>query len=313
MTSSRKGVLLLKILLLTTVLSSIVVTTSLLIKDVFAYDETGQLSQPANTVDYSHVYSGEIPYIVSYNSTFSPHRVTAIVITEHVTGITYGTTVRDALYDLGIPILDSYAVTPPLGTPVTDDMLIRIDAITKERRIETEIIPYQSVSFLDDTREIDTTTVVQTGFEGEKKVVYEYAYINGMFSTKTAVREEITASAQNELVAVGTMRVFRPMTVGVDTFSYWKVMRVFATSYDAFCEGCNQWTATGAIVDKGICAVDRNVIPMHSRFYVPGYGFCVAEDVGGAIRGNRIDLGFDDLRHHQGEWSARYVDIYLLD
>lgn len=46
-------------------------------------------------------------------------------------------------------------------------------------------------------------------------------------------------------------------------------------------------------VGRGTVAVDPRVIPLRSRLWVEGYGFCVALDIGGAIKGHRIDLGFD--------------------
>lgn len=292
-------------------LFSVIVSTSLLIQNVFAYSENEKTAVHISPVDFT--YQAALEYRPSYNTTFKPKFVSIILITKHIARFTYGTTVRDALLELGINVNDGLIVRPSADKQVMDGMHIHVNAFTSERRIEEEAIPFESVTIFDDTRELDTTTVVQSGIEGQKKIVYEYAYIDGILTTKTPVREDITVTQRNEIVAVGTMRVFRPMSIGTDSFSYWKVMRVFATSYDANCLGCNQWTATGAIVDKGICAVDPKVIPMHAHFYVPNYGFCVAEDVGGAIKGNKIDLGFDDLKHHQGEWSARYVDIYLMD
>jgi len=47
-----------------------------------------------------------------------------------------------------------------------------------------------------------------------------------------------------------------------------------------------------------------------TNFYVEGYGLCRSEDIGGAIKGNKVDLGFEDVRN--GFWSARYTDVYLL-
>jgi 3D (Asp-Asp-Asp) domain-containing protein len=88
-------------------------------------------------------------------------------------------------------------------------------------------------------------------------------------------------------------------------------MRVYATHYDSRCLGCNETTAIGMRAGKGVIAVDPSVIKMRSNVYVPGYGKAVAGDTGGAIKGNIIDLGFDDAR--TAGWSARYVDIYLID
>ncbi|MFW6110181.1 MAG: G5 domain-containing protein, partial [Patescibacteria group bacterium] len=93
--------------------------------------------------------------------------------------------------------------------------------------------------------------------------------------------------------------------------SYWAKLHVWATSYDGNCRGCNGVTYTGTSVKHGVCAVDPRVIPLGTKFFVPGYGVCQAEDIGGAIRGNAVDLGFKDVT--QGFWSARYTDVYLLD
>lgn len=87
-------------------------------------------------------------------------------------------------------------------------------------------------------------------------------------------------------------------------------MRVYATHYDSRCNGCDEWTAIGMRAGKGVIAVDPKVIKMRSKVYIPGYGMAVAGDTGGAIKGNIIDLGFDDAR--TAGWSARFVDIYLL-
>jgi 3D (Asp-Asp-Asp) domain-containing protein/peptidoglycan hydrolase CwlO-like protein len=49
-------------------------------------------------------------------------------------------------------------------------------------------------------------------------------------------------------------------------------------------------TATGLPVGQGVCAVDPSVIPLGTRFDVPGYGSCLAADTGSAVVGNRIDV-----------------------
>ncbi len=49
-------------------------------------------------------------------------------------------------------------------------------------------------------------------------------------------------------------------------------------------------TASGLPVGQGICATDPRVIPLGTRFDVPGYGICVAADTGGSVVGRTIDI-----------------------
>lgn len=97
----------------------------------------------------------------------------------------------------------------------------------------------------------------------------------------------------------------------IDGYKYAKKLEDFwAVSYDSSCEGCDSVTATGMKQGFGVVAVDPKVIPLYTKVYVPGYGIGIAGDVGGAVKGKVIDLGFDKL---EGQWSARWVDVYILE
>jgi 3D (Asp-Asp-Asp) domain-containing protein len=67
-------------------------------------------------------------------------------------------------------------------------------------------------------------------------------------------------------------------------------------------------TATGRPVGWGAVAVDPSVIPLGSRLRIPGYGYGVASDVGGAIQGARIDVWFP-TEAEALEWGSRVVTI----
>lgn len=63
-----------------------------------------------------------------------------------------------------------------------------------------------------------------------------------------------------------------------------------ATMYAIGEPGVGQTTYTGLKVRVGVMAVDPKVIPLGKLLYVEGYGYGVAADIGGAIKGNRVDL-----------------------
>lgn len=62
------------------------------------------------------------------------------------------------------------------------------------------------------------------------------------------------------------------------------------TAYGSDCFGCSGRTASGTIPEKGrTIAVDPDVIPLGSEVMIDGHIY-IAEDTGGAIKGNKIDM-----------------------
>ena len=100
---------------------------------------------------------------------------------------------------------------------------------------------------------------------------------------------------QDKVVAVGTKAV-KPIQVASRGNETGKEIYVIATAYTANCNGCSGTTATGinlhANPNAKVIAVDPSVIPLGTKVYVEGYGYAVAADTGGAIKGNKIDVFF---------------------
>ncbi len=91
-----------------------------------------------------------------------------------------------------------------------------------------------------------------------------------------------------------------------------KVLYVTATAYSAHDPGNSPYTASGTLVRHGVIAVDPSFIPIGTRVYIPGYGEAVAEDTGGAIVGNIIDVAFDT--HEEAiEFGRQDLEIYILE
>lgn len=99
---------------------------------------------------------------------------------------------------------------------------------------------------------------------------------------------------------------------GVD-FKYKKVLNnVSMTAYSAEQQGIGTRTASGTRVTEGrTIAVDPNIIPIGWWVYIEGIGFRRAEDTGGAIKGNKIDVYYDSLKSAMnfGRKSGRTVYV----
>jgi 3D (Asp-Asp-Asp) domain-containing protein len=90
-----------------------------------------------------------------------------------------------------------------------------------------------------------------------------------------------------------------------------QALKMVATAYTGACSGCSGFTASGVRAGQGVVAVDPQIIPLGSRLFIPGYGHALAGDTGGAIRGHRIDLGFDSDRAAM-TFGRRAVVVYVL-
>lgn len=58
-------------------------------------------------------------------------------------------------------------------------------------------------------------------------------------------------------------------------------------------------------------AVDPRVIPLGTKVYIPGYGYAIAADTGGAIKGYIIDL-FLNSRSECYRWGRRNVTLHVI-
>lgn len=183
--------------------------------------------------------------------------------------------------------------------------------VRRERILEWEKIPFQTdITYTKDLPH-RKKVIDKRGATGRRGVIKEtVTYSDGKKKTNI-VSKWIEHEPRTEYARVGTQYDLKTTEIDGKKISYWRTLKVLATSYDKTCYGCNDITATGAKLKKGIVAVDPKIIPMHTQMYIPGYGFGKAEDTGGKIKGERIDLAYDDIRY--GNWSRRWVTIYIID
>ncbi|TYO97001.1 3D domain-containing protein [Desulfallas thermosapovorans] len=214
-------------------------------------------------------------------------------------------TVGEVLEEEGVVLGERDQVTPGLDTRLDKETSIQVDRITTKVVEEEVPIPYRIQREADNTLFSGIVRVINNGKEGLEKKIWEIVYKNGKEVEKKLLASTVIEEPVDRVVRVGTMRT---VTRGGNTIRFSRAYDMVATAYTY--TGNN--TATGVSPRVGIVAVDPSVIPMGSRLYVEGYGYCTAMDKGRAIRGNRIDV-FLESRSQALSWGRRTVKVYLLE
>jgi uncharacterized protein YabE (DUF348 family) len=207
-------------------------------------------------------------------------------------------------------------VQPSLADPVPANGTVRISRVVTWERNEHRTISPQTIHRIDFALTPGTTKVISPGSNGQRDVMVRFTQRDDGRVQKTVVASRVTVKARPRIVAEGVDEYdafARFEARGIEKTSYiaQSAMRMVATAYTASCAGCSGITASGRPAGHGIVAVDPSVIPLGTRLYIPGYGFAVAGDTGGAIRGARIDLGFNSLRDAL-LFGRRAVTVYRL-
>lgn len=149
-----------------------------------------------------------------------------------------------------------------------------------------------------------------TGEPGVRTIKTTYTYVNGKL-VKERTESTVTKKPSDIVVRISPAGYSRASRSG--SFAAKRVLTMNASAYMANEGSMNPTsrTATGKTCEFGIVAVDPRVIPLHSLLYIEGYGFGVAEDTGGAIKGNKIDLCMDS-RSKMHDWGRRNVKVHVL-
>ncbi len=240
---------------------------------------------------------------------------------------TYQDTPRAMIAELGITVGELDFTEPAMDTVLKDGMTVRLVRVEK-REVKNKI----SLGYATEERQTDALTkgqtrVIQKGKNGVKTETYMVVFHDGVEKSKELLSSAITSITQNKIVEVGTAAP-KP-AVGTRTkgenFTYKKMIVCTATAYDLSYQSCGKHpgdpyygiTASGMKAAPGVIAVDTSVIPLGTKLYVEAvdgswtYGYCVAGDTGGAIRGNKIDLFFN-TRTESINFGRRKANVYIL-
>jgi 3D (Asp-Asp-Asp) domain-containing protein len=185
--------------------------------------------------------------------------------------------------------------------------------VTWEAKLHRPIAP-QTMHRLDFALAPGASKVIAHGAPGERELVVRYWQRDGGPVRHSVLASTVIEAPRARIVAegIGQSPLSSFEARGVLRMSYIarSALQMIATAYTADCAGCGGTTRYGR-AGHGIVAVDPRVIPMGTRLFIPGYGFAIAGDTGGDIRGDRIDLGFDSDREAM-LFGRRDVTVYRL-
>lgn len=203
-----------------------------------------------------------------------------------------------------------------LVVPNSEIQVVRVEKVTDVVEEET--------NFAVETKKEDSLLkgkekIVQDGANGTVSRTYEVVKENGKEVSRNMVSEKTIKEPTKKVVAVGTKVVTASVSRGANssaTPSTGKEFYVTATAYTASCNGCSGVTATGVNLKSNpnlkIIAVDPGVIPLGSKVWVEGYGYAVAGDTGGAIKGNKIDV-FMPSKSKAYDFGRQKVRVKVLN
>lgn len=225
-------------------------------------------------------------------------------------------TVGDLLADVGIKLGPLDRVEPSADTPLSPTLKVEVVRVREEVVVRREPIPYRTLRWAEPRWEKGKTGVLREGREGLAEHTVRLRYENGRLVSTTRLATKTLREPVDKIIGVGTRIVWRTMKTPVGTIRYKEAIQMVATAYYPGPESTGRYadgvTATGMRAGHGVVAVDPRVIPLGTRLYIPGYGLAVAGDVGSAIKGRRIDLGFNTLREAL-HFGRQTVTVYVLD
>lgn len=224
-------------------------------------------------------------------------------------------TVAEALASVGVEVGEDDRVTPGIHTLLKPDLEITVVRVVEEWLVETETLPFVTVQWAAPHLPQGETNVVREGRTGRLERTIRIVYEDGAQVSREVVSEVIAEEPVNRIVEGGTREARQTVQTPSGPLEYVEVRRMEATGYEASPISTGEWsdgyTFTGLRARHGVVAVDPTVIPLGTRMYIPGYGEGVAADIGGAIKGNIIDLFFETYEEAI-QWGRQTVDVYIL-
>lgn len=255
--------------------------------------------------------------------------------------------VADVLTDLGVNWQEQDLVLPPLDSPATGIKDITVVRVRSDLSYEIATLPCSIHRVANNSLYRGQERVVQLGRDGEVMQVIETVYHDQQPVECRVIEREVKVATRDKIIEYGTIS---SINRGGYTIGIRRVLDVTSTAYCSGMPGsgcpvddrgyskctgkATGYTATGRKAKEGsgtqedpyIIAVDPRMIPLGTLCYLSfkkggvttkhgriiSDGFAIAADTGGAIKGNRIDILFDN---HWVAWyyGRKNVRVFVVE
>lgn len=248
---------------------------------------------------------------------------------EQVVNITKSNT-TDALVEAGY-IPGEFDEVTTNGETLADSDTIEIVSVSTTE--ETTQIPIEfTTEYIEDSNLLKgETKVVSEGQAGLKSITDKILYKDGNEVSRQTINEEIIVPVKNKIIANGTKeptvstissspKKSKDTGNTINGMKYSKKITMTATAYSTSPSenGGYSVSAMGNPLGYGIVAIDPSIVPLGSKVYIEStdgswtYGVASAEDTGGAIKGNRIDLCYSGSANEVNSFGRRSCNVYIL-
>ena len=245
---------------------------------------------------------------------------------QNVVTTSYGCTVRELLERSNMTLGEGDTIDVDLDAETYHGMELNIDRWVTVTETFTEEIAFDTEYVSEKLMLKGDEKVVTEGVNGMMEHTATVTYFNGQEVSREVIASEQTVAPVNQVIAQGTLEAERGvLTIGDgiivtadgEVYTYKKTMKAKATAYTHTDKGCDMITATGTTVHWGTVAVDPRVIPYGTKMFIVSndgkyiYGLSAAEDCGGSIKGDRIDL-YMPTTSECFQFGVRNCTIYFI-
>lgn len=278
----------------------------------YASDPEKVLSEVGVSLDEDDIYTTQVTTEgVSEITVQRYQQITIDNCGEVMEVSSYGESLEALLNRLSIQSSGNYSVSMALDTQTYDGMQVEVICTVQNVETYTVEVPFETTYCQDPTLPEGQEVILAQGVNGQAQRTASVVYRNTVEQSRTVLEETVLQQPENQIVAVGTgenvggssnMPLIGDGVIVLPTgevLTYTSTGQFVATAYTKTDDGCDERTATGSEVHVGVVAVDPTVIPYGTRMFIVTndgsyiYGLSTAEDCGGSIKGNRLDLYFE--------------------